>query len=98
MTKNLPKPVVFEWDRGNIDKNLKKHGVTNREIEEIFSNKPLKIFDDISHSLLEKRFIAHGITSKKRRLIIIFTLRDQKIRIISARDQNKKERRIYEKK
>lgn len=94
----LPVPVSFEWDKGNIDKNFKKHKVTNLEAEEIFRNKPLIIIDDAIHSRIERRFIAHGITSKKRNLTIIFTLRKQKIRIISARNQNKKERKIYEKK
>lgn len=96
--KTLPKPLAFEWDKGNIDKNFKKHKVTNLEAEEIFRNKPLIIIDDAIHSWIERRFIAHGITSKKRNLTIIFTLRKQKIRIISARNQNKKEREIYEKK
>lgn len=96
--KILPKPLAFEWDKGNINKNFKKHKVTNLEAEEIFRNKPLIIFYDAIHSRIERRFIAHGITSKKRNLTIIFTLRKQKIRIISARNQNKKERKIYEKK
>ncbi len=96
--KKLPKPLAFEWDKGNIDKNFKKHKVTNLEAEEIFRNKPLIIIDDATHSLVERRFIAHGITSKKRNLTIIFTLRERKIRIISARIQDKKERKIYEKK
>ena len=96
--KKLPKPLAFEWDKGNVNKNFKKHKVTNIEAEEIFKNNPLIIFDDANHSLTEKRFIAHGITSKERNLTIIFTLRSQKIRIISARIQNKKERKIYEKK
>ena len=92
----LPKPISFEWDKWNIDKNFKKHNVTNIEAEEIFTNRPLKIFDDTKHSLLEKRFIAHGITHKKRKLTVIFTLRNQKIRIVSARDMNKKEVSRYE--
>ena len=96
--KRLPKPLAFEWDKGNVDKNFKKHKVTNIEAEEIFRNKPLIIINDAIHSLVEGRFIAHGNTSKKRNLTIIFTIRKQKIRIISARNQNKRERKIYEKK
>lgn len=91
-----PKPVAFEWDEGNIDKNLIKHDVTNREAEEIFGNKPLKIFPDLKHLGKEERFLAYGVTNQNRKLSIVFTLRKEKIRIISARDQNKKERRIYE--
>lgn len=91
----LPIPVSFEWDKGNLDKNFKKHNVTNLEAEEIFRNRPLIIIADAIHSRIERRFIAHGITSKKRNLTIIFTLRKQKIRIISARNQNKRERALY---
>ena len=48
--KILPKSVEFKWDKGNIDKNLKKHGITDKESEEIFSNRPLLIsLDNVSH-------------------------------------------------
>lgn len=94
----LPKPISFEWDKWNIDKSFKKHNVTNIEAEEIFVNKPLKTFKNKKHSQKEFRFSALGITNKKRRLYVSFTIRDNKIRIISARDQSRKERRLYEEK
>src|SRR3989344_862559 len=94
----LPKPLNFQWDKGNIEKSFKKHKVTNKEAEEIFFNKPLKIFVDNRHSQTEKRFEAFGLTNKAKKLTVIFTIRDQKIRIISARTQNKKEMRQYEEK
>ncbi|MDP3955179.1 MAG: BrnT family toxin [bacterium] len=96
MTK-LPIPISFDWDKGNIEKNWGKHKVYFKETEEIFYNKPLKIFPDIKHFENEERFVALGITNKKRKLTIIFTIRKKKLRIISARDQNKKERGLYEK-
>ncbi|MBU1119833.1 BrnT family toxin [Patescibacteria group bacterium] len=92
----IPKPIVFDWDKGNTDKNLHKHNVSNRETEEIFNDEFLKIFGDIRHSYKEQRFVAYGATNLNRKLTIVFTVRKQKIRIISARDQNKKERIIYE--
>ena len=92
----LPAPISFDWDKGNIDKNWKIHKVHDKEVEEIFFNKPLKIFPDIKHSDIEKRFVAFGVTNKKRQLTIIFTIRKKKLRIISAREQNKKERSKYE--
>lgn len=95
MTK-LPVPVSFEWDKANINKNWKKHKVNYKEAEEIFVNKPLKTFRDKKHSEKELRFSALGITDKKRRLYVSFTIRDLKIRIISARDQSRKERKLYE--
>lgn len=96
--KILPEPISFEWNKGNINKNLKKHNAADKEAEEVFSNKFLKIFQDIKHSQKEHRFVAYGITNASRKLTVVFTLRGQKIRVISARDQNKKERRVYEEK
>ena len=95
--KILPGQVSFEWDKGNIDKNLVKHHVANKEAEEVFESEPKFVIEDKKHLLVEKRFQLWGTTSKKRKLSIIFTLRDKKIRIISARDMNRKERRAYEK-
>ena len=96
--KRLPIPLSFDWNKGNIDKNWKKHRVHFKEAEEVFFNKPLRIFPDIKHSGKEDRFVAFGKTNQKRKLTIIFTLREEKIRIISARNQSKKERGEYEKK
>lgn len=91
----LPVPLSFDWDKSNLDKNWKKHKVHYKEAEEVFFNKPLKIFPDKKHSKKEKRFVALGITNKRRGLTIIFTVRSNNIRVISARNQNKKERGIY---
>ena len=96
--KILPEIVFFDWNEGNIDKNFKKHGVTNKESEEVFDSKPKFIFVDIKHSLQERRYMIWGFTKSKRFLSVFFTMRINKIRIISARDMNKKERSSYEKK
>lgn len=93
--KILPEPVVFEWDKGNFDKNLISHNVTNKEAEEVFGNKPL-VSEDIKHSTIEKRFQALGKTDKGRLLFISFTIRNEKVRVISARDMNKKEVKTHE--
>jgi len=91
------KPVGFDWDESNRDKNWEKHRVDFRECEEVFSNRPLKIFYDQKHSQEEDRFLAYGMTDKRRKLTIVFAIRQNKIRVISARGQSSKERRIYEK-
>lgn len=91
----IPEPVAFDWDKGNIDKNLHKHNVSDKEAEEIFNNEPLKIFEDNKHSQQEQRFVAYGVTNLGRKLTVVFTLRKQQIRVISARDQNKRELAIY---
>ena len=87
----------FQWDEGNVNKNLHKHHVENWESEQIFFNEPLIIFDDPKHSYIEKRWAAFGKTDAGRRLTVIFTKRNSLIRVISARDMNRKERMFYEK-
>lgn len=87
--------IKFDWDKGNIDKNL-KHGVEDKESEEPFMNEPNWLMSDEKHSDLERRYLFLGQTKKARKLSIIFTRRGSKIRIISARDMDKKERRKYE--
>lgn len=93
----LPKPVAFDWDVGNLTKSADKHGVNKKSTEEVFFNKPLKIFKDAKHSATESRYLALGVTNRGRKLSIIFTIRKNKLRVISARDQSKKERIVYEK-
>lgn len=95
--KILPIPVLFEWDKGNIDKNLLKHGVTNQETEEVFNNKPLLISEDVKHSKDEERCQGLGKTNNERLIFVSFMIRNYKVRIISARDMSKKEKNIYEK-
>ncbi len=87
----------FEWDEGNIDKNRIKHRVSNVECEQIFFNRPLMVHDDEKHSADEKRFYVLGHTDPGRLLFVVFTIRNRKIRIISARDMSRKEREIYRK-
>jgi uncharacterized DUF497 family protein len=87
----------FEWDTGNIDKNRDRHGVSNGECEEPFFNHPLLVAEDVKHSYREQRFYALGQTNAGRRLFIVFTIRDNNIRIISARDMRRKERKAYAK-
>lgn len=87
--------LEFEWDEGNIGKN-KKHKVEDKEAEEVFIDPNKKIFKDHLHSNGEERFRIVGRTKKERLLFIAFTLRKRKIRIISARNINKKEVYLYE--
>ena len=94
----IPKPIKFNWDQGNFNKNLKKHKITNEESEQVFLNPPTTIIEDTKHSSQKPRFVAIGQTDSSKLLTIIFTIRDKKIRIISARKSNKKERSLYEKK
>ena len=96
-TIDIPEPIKFEWDSGNINKNKIKHNVDYTDIEQVFSNEELYFYPDEKHSSnKETRYIAYGHADNGRNLIICFTLRNNSIRVISARDMDKKERLLYE--
>ncbi len=94
--KVVGKVFEFQWDKGNIDKN-KKHKIIDKEAEEVFFDENKTIYRDKLHSKYEERFITLGKTKEQRLLYAVFTKRGRKIRIISARDINSKEVRLYEK-
>lgn len=95
------KVTGFDWDEGKERKN-ESHGVTTAEAEQVFFNAPLLLLEDARHSTLESRFHALGRTDDSRLLHITFnitfTLRHagESIRVISARDMHRKERKVYE--
>ena len=86
----------FQWDQGNSNKNLLKHHVEDWECEQVFFNEPLLVLDDPKHSLVEKRWAAFGRTDGGRLLVVIFTRRGKLLRVISAREMNRKEILFYE--
>lgn len=88
----------FDWDDGNSEKNWILHQVSRNESEQVFFNAPIVVSDDISHSQSEKRWFLLGKTDTNRLLFLVFTVREELIRVISSRDMSKKERRIYHEK
>ena len=93
---DLSKITGFEWDKGNIDKSYQKHGITPNEAEQVFTDEDVQEEKDIKHQEKEKRYIAIGKNATDKILFIVFTMRKNKIRVISARIANQKERRLYE--
>ncbi len=81
----------FDWDEGNRDKNLRLHGVTDNEAEQIFYNSP-KIYRK------SNRLLAYGRTYAGRYLFVVFVFRHGLIRVISAREMTAQERRLYRRK
>jgi len=95
---DLDQITGFEWDDGNSRKSADKHDVSQAEAESIFFNDPLIVVEDLKHSETERRFHALGRTAQDRLLHITFTLRQNgtMVRVISARDMHRKERKVYE--
>jgi hypothetical protein len=88
--------VGFEWDAGNSRKTEVKHSVRSAEAEEVFFNNPLLISSDDKHSESERRYLALGKTNQARGLTVTLRQDATLIRIISARDQHRKERHLHE--
>ncbi|SRR6266568_4326325 len=98
MDITLPNGTTFDWDEHN-SAHITRHNVTPEEAEETFYQEPQIIAADEKHSQTEVRYSLLGKTKNGRKLNIIFTFRGKhknKIRVISARDQNKKERKEYD--
>ncbi len=93
----FPEPIEFDWDEGNGDKNWLRHHVAQNEAEFVFFNEPKFVFNDTAHSKVEKRFICLGKTKQGRYLFISFIIRNQRIRIISARDMTSREHQEFDK-
>ncbi len=88
--------MQFEWDEEKAEINLKKHKVGFREAKSVFGDPFSITIDDPDHSKEEQRFIDIGISASGKLLVIVYTERENKIRIISCRKATPTERRKYE--
>lgn len=88
--------MEFEWDDEKALSNLAKHGVSFEEAATVFGDFLSLTFDDPDHSFDEKRFITIGSSEKGRLLFVSHTDREDAIRIISARELTRGERKMYE--
>lgn len=93
-THALPGWDGFEWDAANLLKNWEKHRVSASECEQVFFNRPLVA--GAADTQNEVRHYALGITDAGRRLFVVFTVRSRKIRVISARDMSRRERKVFD--
>ena len=86
----------FDWDPEKAKRNRAKHGVSFEEAVTVFDD-PLYIdFFDPEHSDDENRFILVGRSNQQRILLVSYTEREDRARIISAREATKHERQEYE--
>ncbi len=86
----------FEWDPAKAEANLKEHGVSFDEATTIFRDTLSITISDPDHSESEDRFIDIGMSHRMQLLVVSYTERQDKIRIISARQPTRAERRSYE--
>jgi uncharacterized protein len=88
--------LEFEWDPAKAEENSRRHGVTFEEAATAFGDPLARIFDDPEHSVDEPREIIVGYSDKQRLLLVSFTERAPKVRIISARPATRNERQRHE--
>jgi uncharacterized protein len=90
--------VIFEWDAAKARADIRKHGVSFEEARTVFGDPMGRIVDDPRHSSDERRYALLGLSEKQRLLAVMFTERDDAIRIISARRATRREKIEYEEK
>ena len=84
----------YQWDRNKAATNLNKHGIDFADAVLVFSDEfAITIFDD---RFEEERFVTVGVDIFNRILVVVYTMRDDEIRLISARKATLTERRQYE--
>lgn len=88
--------LQFEWDEVKDKENQRKHGICFEEAKTIFNDSHSITINDPTHSIEETRFIDIGLSINNRILVVSYTERQEKIRIISCRKATLSERRIYE--
>ena len=90
--------IAFDWDQWNVQKNELKHGVSRLEAESAFYDSRHRLFEDQEHSTSrERRYILFGRGLESRVLMVGFTLRANRVRVITARPASRRERKIYDK-
>jgi uncharacterized protein len=92
--------TLFMWNSSGIRRrraqNLRKHGVSFHEAATVFGDLLGTTVRDPDHSLTEERYIIVGMSDRQRLVIVAYTERDDRIRIISARQLTRTEREVYE--
>jgi uncharacterized protein len=87
--------VGFAWDPRKAQRNLAKHEVSFDEAVTVFEDEFFLVFADPDHSMAEIRFIIMGRSEQGRLLVVAYTERSDAIRIISAREATRSERKVY---
>ncbi len=88
--------MQLEWDPEKDQQNQVKHGVSFDEASTVFGDPFALTIDDPDHSVEENRFLTTRCSNRQRLIIVAHTDRDDRVRLINARDVNAAERHVYE--
>lgn len=88
--------IEFEWDPVKSNANERKHGISFYEASEVFEDIHSSTVRDPDHSQDEERYLIFGISKGGKYLVVSYTERSDRIRLISARRMTPRERKAYE--
>jgi uncharacterized DUF497 family protein len=88
--------IDFEWNPAKARTNEEKHGVSFFEATDVFGDGYSSSLRDPDHSDDEDRYLIFGLSRTGKYLVVSYTERGDRIRIISAREMTPRERRAYE--
>lgn len=88
--------LIFEWDEEKARENEQKHGVSFTEATEVFGDEHSSTVPDPDHSIGEARYLLFGMSRQGKALVVSYTEREERIRLISARQMTSREQRVYE--
>jgi uncharacterized protein len=88
--------MQFEWDPEKDQQNQLKHGVSFEEGSTVFGDPFALTIDDPDHSAEEDRFLTTGYSTRQRLIIVAHADREERVRVISAREVTATERQVYE--
>ena len=88
--------LIFEWDPDKARDNEQKHGVSFLEASEVFDDDHSSTVQDPDHSVGGARYLVFGASKQGKHLVVSYTERGDRIRLISARQMTARERRAYE--
>jgi uncharacterized DUF497 family protein len=94
-TVSVPEFEGFDGSSDNAATNWDRHRVTPLEAEQVFFHTPLLVRTDLAHSQTGSRCTVLGQTDEGRELFIAFVVRGKRVRVVSARDMSRKERKAY---
>jgi len=89
-------PMLFEWDKAKAAANLRKHKIGFDEAQTVFADDLSITVTDVEHSAVEERLMIIGKSHRQRLIVVVYTERSRRIRLISARKATRRERRQYE--
>jgi uncharacterized DUF497 family protein len=91
-----PMSLEFEWDHDKAKRNIRKHGVSFEEAMTVFGDPLSFTIHDPDHSDEEDRYVILGESNRRRLLVVVFTDREERIRVITASVATRQERKKYE--